>query len=50
MRLDYTGGIEGDCFFLSMGGFFDEYIKSGTYFERSGNVTEAPAIDFSTLE
>ena len=50
MRLDYTGGIEGDCFFLSMGGFFDEYMKSGTYFERKGNVTESPDIDFSTLE
>lgn len=50
MRFDYTGGIEGDCFFLSMGGFFDEYMKSGTYFERKGNVTESPDIDFSTLE
>ena len=50
MRFDYTGGIEGDCFFLSMGGFFDEYMKSRTYFERKGNVTESPDIDFSTLE
>lgn len=50
MRLDYIGGIEGDCFFLSMGGFFDEYMKSGTYFERKGNITESPDIDFSTLE
>ena len=30
--------------------FFDEYMKSGTYFERKGNVTESPDIDFSTLE
>lgn len=50
MRLDYTGGVEGENFFLSMGGFFDEYMKSGTYFERTGNTTEAPDIDFSTLE
>lgn len=50
MRLDYTGGVEGENFFLSMGGFFDEYMKTGTYFERTGNTTEAPDIDFSTLE
>ena len=50
MRLDYTGGVEGDNFFLSMGGFFDDYMEAGTYFDRKGNVTEAPNIDFSTLE
>ncbi len=50
MRLDYTGGSDGDKFFLSMGGFFDEYTKSGTHFERTGNTTEAPKIDFSKLE
>ena len=50
MRLDYTGGVEGDNFFLSMGGFFDDYMEAGTYFDRKGNVTEVPNIDFSTLE
>ena len=49
-RLDYNGGVEGENFFLTMGGFFDEYMKSGTFFEREGNTTEAPEIDFSTLE
>lgn len=49
-RLDYYGGVEGDIFYLTMGGFFDEYLRSGTRFERAGNVTEAPDIDFSTLE
>ncbi len=49
-RLDYNGGVEGEGFFLTMGGFFDGYMKSGTWFERTGNVTEAPDIDFSTLE
>lgn len=49
-RLDYTGGTEGDAFFLSMGGFFDEYMTPGTYFERAGDTTVAPDIDFSTLE
>ena len=50
MRLDYTGGSDGEKFFLSMGGFFDEYTNSGTHFERAGNTTEAPKIDFSKLE
>lgn len=49
-RLDYSGGVEGDSFFLTMGGFFNDYLSSGTIFERAGNVTEAPEIDFSTLE
>ena len=50
MRLDYTGGSNGEQFFLSMGGFFDQNMKHGTYFDRAGNTTEAPNIDFSTLE
>jgi hypothetical protein len=50
MRLDYTGGLNGEHFFLSMGGFFDQNMKHGTYFDRAGNTTEAPNIDFSTLE
>ena len=50
MRLDYTGGLNGEQFFLSMGGFFDQNMKHGTYFDRAGNTTEAPNIDFSTLE
>jgi hypothetical protein len=49
-RLDFSGGVEGDSFFLTMGGFFNEYLNSGTTFERAGNVTEAPEIDFSTIE
>ena len=49
-RLDYNGGVEGENFFLTMGGFFNDYIKSGTRLERKGNVTEAPDIDFTTLE
>ena len=49
-RLDYNGGVAGEKFFLTMGGFFNEYMKSGTKFKREGNITEAPDIDFSTLE
>lgn len=49
-RLDYSGGAEGGNFFLTMGGFFDDYLVSGSRFVRTGNVTEAPDVDFSTLE
>lgn len=49
-RSDYTGGIFGEGFFLSMGGFFDEYMIHSTDFKRTGNVTEEPDVDFSTLE
>ncbi len=49
-RLDYTGGVNGEGFFLSMGGFFDDYMTTDVDFERAGNTTEAPDIDFSTLE
>ena len=37
-------------FFLTMGGFFNDFLESGTPFTREGNVTEAPDVDFSTLE
>lgn len=49
-RLDYKGGVEGEDFFLEMGGFFDDYVNSNIYFERAGNVSQAPNVDFSTLE
>lgn len=49
-RLDYDGGLAGEGFFLSMGGFFDDYMTTDTDFERKGNTTVAPDIDFSTLE
>ena len=50
MRLDYTGGSEGDKFFMSMGGFFNDYTKSGTFFDREASSNQAPDIDFLTLE
>jgi hypothetical protein len=50
MRQDYTGGTDGGQFFLSMGGFFNDYMEYGTYFDRTGNTTDAPDIDFLTLE
>ena len=50
MRLDYKGGKADGGYYLSMGGFFNDYLETYTWFERSGNVTEAPDVDFSTLE
>ena len=50
MRLDYTGGTAEDGYFLSMGGFFDEYLTTGTMFERTDKVIKVPNVDFSTLE
>ena len=34
----------------TLGGFFDNNLDTDTKFERTGNVTEAPYVDFSTLE
>jgi hypothetical protein len=33
-----------------MGGFFDNYTKGYTRFERKNGVGERPVIDFKTLE
>jgi hypothetical protein len=47
-RLDYTGGVEGDKFFMKNCGFFNERSDIGTIFTRkpTGN---KPNIDFSQL-
>jgi hypothetical protein len=47
-RLDYTGGVEGDKFFMKNCGFFNERSDIGTIFTRkpTGN---KPNIDFSKL-
>jgi len=49
VRLDYQGGVEGDYFYLKMGGFFNEWVPMGTIFERPA-VGEQPVIDFDALE
>lgn len=49
-RLDYTGGCDENGFYLMMGGFFDNYTKGYTRFERKNGVGEKPVIDFKTLE
>lgn len=49
-RLDYTGGHDEKGFYLMMGGFFDNYTKGYTRFERKNGVGEKPAIDFKKLK
>ena len=49
-RLDYTGGADEKGFYLMMGGFFDNYTKGYSRFERTNGVGEKPVIDFKSLE
>lgn len=49
VRLDFQGGVEGDFFYLKMGGFFNESVPMGTIFERTA-VGNQPVIDFDALE
>ncbi|WP_136468706.1 DUF3472 domain-containing protein [Flagellimonas onchidii] len=48
-RLDFTGGAQGDKFFLKNCGFFDENGTAGTAFTRTLS-QDAPDIDFSSLK
>ncbi|MDD2600611.1 MAG: DUF3472 domain-containing protein [Kiritimatiellae bacterium] len=47
-RLDFTGGSEGQHFFLKNCGFFDADVKPGTRFNREPS-GQPPQIDFSQL-
>lgn len=49
VRLDYQGGVEGDHFYLKMGGFFNESVPMGTIFKRPVK-GDQPVIDFEALE
>lgn len=48
-RLDFTGGAEGNHFFLRNCGFFDETGKPGETFTRGSTAEQEPAIDFDLL-
>jgi hypothetical protein len=48
-RLDFTGGAEGEHFFLRNGGFFNETGKPGETFTRQSTTDEKPQIDFAAL-
>ena len=48
-RLDFTGGADGDHFFLRNCGFFDETGRPGETFTRSSTADAQPDIDFDAL-
>jgi hypothetical protein len=48
-RLDYTGGAEGNHFYLQNCGFFNETGKPGETFQRASTFNEKPLIDFDAL-
>ncbi len=47
-RLDFSGGIQNDAFFLRNGGFFNGEIPLNSQFSRNAN-GQAPTIDFNSL-
>lgn len=48
-RWDYAGGVNEAVFFLKNCGFFDDYTKMNTVFERAAT-NDQPTIDFESLE
>lgn len=48
-RLDYSGGINDEGFYLKNCGFTNDKVEIGTVFKRAKS-TKPPSIDFSTLE
>ncbi|QEG00382.1 hypothetical protein Mal15_44520 [Stieleria maiorica] len=48
-RLDFTGGADGNQFFLRNCGFFDETGRPGETFTRQSTDDDRPEIDFDTL-
>ncbi|WP_106794007.1 DUF3472 domain-containing protein [Aquimarina sp. Aq78] len=48
-RLDYSGGVEGNSFYMKNCGFFDENTTMNTEFSRTANGVK-PNIDFSLLQ
>lgn len=49
VRMDYTGGAEGNQFFLKNCGFFNESTPYRSAFKRQGGGT-APVVDFKALK
>jgi hypothetical protein len=47
-RMDYSGGVDNDSFFLKNCGFFSETTSIDSYFERQGGGKQ-PVIDFEDL-
>lgn len=47
-RLDFSGGIQNNAFFLKNGGFFNGDVALNSQFSRNAN-GQAPTIDFNSL-
>lgn len=47
-RMDYSGGVQGDGFYLQNCGFFSRYLANGTILEKAASGHQ-PEIDFNTL-
>jgi hypothetical protein len=48
-RLDFTGGAEGETFFLRNCGFFNETGTPGATFTRTSTAAQRPKVDFDAL-
>ncbi|RHJ85310.1 DUF3472 domain-containing protein [Parabacteroides sp. AM08-6] len=48
VRMDYAGGVEGNCFFLKNGGFFNENTKFQSVFKRP-QTGKTPDVDVKKL-
>ncbi len=48
-RLDFTGGVDGEHFYLRNCGFFNETGKPGDVFTRRSTADQKPDIDFDAL-
>lgn len=48
-RLDFTGGAEGNHFYMRNCGFFNETGKAGDVFTRTSTADQKPNIDFAKL-
>jgi hypothetical protein len=48
-RLDYSGGVDKNGFYLKAFGFFNNYTKIGTIFNKN-KTKKTPSINFETLE
>ena len=46
--MDYAGGVEGNCFFLKNGGFFNENTKFQSVFKRP-QTGKTPDVDVKKL-
>ncbi len=47
-RMDYSGGVDKNSFYLKNGGFFNDYVKARSHFTRALN-HQKPTVNFDEL-